>query len=59
MKKRYIFPQMEVINMVHQVAILDGSNLNHIDSKRKNFWDNSPEEWDEQQASKSNNIWEQ
>lgn len=58
MKKRYVFPQMEVINMNHQAAILDGSNLTHGDAKPI-VWDDSPEEWDGEQASKSNNIWEQ
>jgi hypothetical protein len=58
MKKRYVFPQMEVINLNHQAAILVGSTNDHVDSKR-NLWDDSPEEWDEQQASKSNNTWEQ
>lgn len=38
MKKKYILPQANVINLISQATILDGSDSNYIDSKIDIFY---------------------
>ena len=60
MKKKYILPQANVINLISQASILDGSNNNYVDSKIDIFYVAPPkpeEDLDDGSAWDTNNLW--
>jgi hypothetical protein len=58
MKKKYILPQANVINLISQATILDGSDNNYPDAKENNFYNgDEDDEEDDDSTLFSKNIW--